>query len=92
MIWPVSFEVKDQVVQNIRIADKELDLTKTYILSVSDYQANGGSGFKMLKPLKRRDIVPVKLRDVIVKEIRQTTAKGDSVKVAVANAIKIITP
>ena len=92
MIWPVSFKVTDQGVEDILIAGKQLDLQRTYTLSVSDYQANGGSGFWMLKELKRQEIVPIKLRDLIIKEIKENTAQGDAISAEVANAITVITP
>ena len=59
-------------------------------MAISDYLANGGGGFRMLKSLKRIDIRPVKLRDIIVKEIRETTSRGDSVDEQVSNHITVI--
>lgn len=89
MIWPVSFQVTEYGVENILIDGKAIEPQKNYLLSISDYLANGGGGFYMLKALKRVDVKPVKLRDMIVQEIRQQTAKGDSVKPEVSNLIKL---
>lgn len=87
MIWPVSFHVDESGIENIRVNGKEIQSEKTYIMAISDYLANGGSGFDMLSPLKRMDVKPVKVRDMIVSEIKQQTAKGDSIAVTVANLI-----
>lgn len=87
MAWPVSFHVGKSGLENIRLDGKEIQPDKTYILAISDYLANGGSGFKMLKSLKRIDVKPIKIRDMIVNDIRQQTAKGDSISVTIANDI-----
>lgn len=87
MMWPVSFKVSEEGPQNIRIDGKPLQMDKNYILSVSDYMANGGGGFRMLKDLKRLDTPPAKLRDFIVEEIIQRTAQGDSIQQSVQNTI-----
>ncbi|UII25825.1 5'-nucleotidase C-terminal domain-containing protein [Fulvivirga maritima] len=92
MIWPVSFEVTNSGVKNIKVNGEKINLDKNYTLAVSDYQANGGSGFSMLKPLKRIEVEPVKLRDMLVKEIRDLTAQGDTVKTEVAHLITVTNP
>ena len=68
---------------------KEVEANKIYTLSTSDYLANGGGGFHMLGSLKRMDVNPVKLRDMIMQEIRQQTARGDSLKIEIANWITV---
>jgi len=92
MIWPVSFDVNLSRVKNIRVDGQEIDDERIYTLAISDYLANGGGGFQMLRPLKRRDVPSIKLRDMIVQEIRQLTAKGDSIRVEVANLITVSNP
>ena len=89
MIWPVSFHIAGSAVENIRVDGKEIESNKIYTLSTSDYLANGGGGFHMLKSLKRIEVNPVKLRDMIEQEIRQQTARGDSIKIEVANLITV---
>ncbi|MEM9337662.1 MAG: 5'-nucleotidase [Bacteroidota bacterium] len=92
MIWPVSFQVTEKGAKNVRVNGEEIVPDKKYVLSISDYLANGGGGFQLLKPQKRLDVKPVKLRDFIVKEIKQQTARGDSIKAQVANAVTLLTP
>lgn len=89
MIWPVSFHVTADKVTNILIDGKELEPEKNYILTISDYLANGGSGFHMLSSAKRMEVESVKLRDMIEQEIRQISSKGDSIKIEVANFITV---
>ncbi len=89
MIWPVSFDVSETDVENMAINGEAIAPDRSYVLSVSDYLANGGGGFRILKPLKRIEVIPVKLRDMIVNEIRQRTAAGDSVTAEVANLITV---
>ena len=89
MMWPVSFEITASGVKNIEVDGKAVDPNRTYLLAVSDYQANGGSGFEMLQALERVDIVPVKLRDMIIAEVRELTTNGDTVKTEVANLITV---
>ncbi len=90
MIWPVSFDVTNAGIMNLKVNGESIDPDRVYILSVSDYQANGGSGFEILKSLKRVDVKPIKLRDMILTEVRESTARGDSIRVEVANAINVI--
>ncbi len=92
MIWPVSFHVSGTTLLNIRVDGKEVVSDKIYMISTSDYLANGGSGFSMLKPLNRVDVPPVKLRDMIVQEIREQTARGDSIRTDIANFITVSEP
>ena len=89
MIWPVSFEVHQNRAKSIRVDGQEIDEEKIYTLAISDYLANGGSGFQMLRPLKRLEVEPIKLRDMIVQEIREQTAQGDSISSQVANFITV---
>ena len=89
MIWPVSYEVTDEGLKNIRVNGQKVEPNKNYILSVTDYLADGGGGFRMLIPLKRIPIKPVLHRDMIANEIRQRTAKGDSIKAEVANLVTL---
>ncbi|MEO1052101.1 MAG: 5'-nucleotidase [Bacteroidota bacterium] len=89
MIWPASFHITASGVENIQVDGQEIDPNKHYTLAISDYLANGGGSFKMLKPLKRLDVRPIKLRDMIVQEIKQQTAKGDSIQMEVLNLITV---
>ncbi len=89
MIWPVAFEVTEAGVENIQLNGEGISSDRSYYLSVSDYLANGGGGFGILRPLKRMDVKPVKLRDMIVQEIRQRAARGDSIEAEVANLITV---
>ncbi|MEM9857480.1 MAG: 5'-nucleotidase [Bacteroidota bacterium] len=89
MIWPVSFNVTEAGVDNILVDNKTIDPQRNYTLSISDYLANGGSGFNMLMSLNRIDVAPVKLRDMIELEIRQRTSRGDSIKAKVLNLITV---
>lgn len=89
MIWPVSFYITGSGIENVLVAGKEIVPDQNYTLAISDYQANGGEGFYMLKPLKRLEVNPVKLRDMIAQEIRQQAAMGDSIKAEVANLITV---
>jgi len=90
MIWPVSFEVDESGLRNILLDGNKIDEDKLYTLSASDYLANGGSGFHMLKSLKRLDIDVVKLRDMIVQEVKRRTAEGDSIKVEIPNNVTVL--
>ncbi len=89
MIWPVSFRVTESGLKNIRLNGKRIIEDQNYILSISDYLANGGGGFEMLRPLKKLDIKPIMLRDMIVQEIKQRAAKGDSIKAELANLVTV---
>ena len=89
MIWPVSFEVNATGISNIQLNGEPINNSKTYIMAISDYLANGGGGFGMLEPLKRIEVKPFKLRDMIIKEIREITARGESVDEEVSNLIKV---
>ncbi len=90
MLWPVKFSASADGPKNVKLNGKRIVPSKTYVMAISDYLANGGGGFRMLIPLKRIDVPQVKLRDIIVKEIRESTAKGQSIDEQVANHITVI--
>jgi len=92
MIWPVTFHVSDEGVENILVNGEPIIPDKNYILSISDYLANGGGGFKMLKSLKRLEVKPIKLRDLIMQEIKQQAAQGNSIKIELANSVTVSIP
>ncbi|MEM9327238.1 MAG: 5'-nucleotidase [Bacteroidota bacterium] len=92
MIWPVSFDVDQSRAKNIKVDGKAVVAKQNYVIAISDYLANGGSGFQMLRPLKRMDLQPIKLRDMIVQEIRDHTAKGDSIWQEVSHFITVSNP
>jgi 2',3'-cyclic-nucleotide 2'-phosphodiesterase (5'-nucleotidase family) len=90
MIWPVTFDQTKEGPINIQLNDQAISPTKNYVMAISDYLANGGSGFAMLKSVKRLEVSPVKLRDIIVKEIREKTERGESIHVSIAHHIQVI--
>lgn len=87
MIWPVSFTVTDAGAEDVMVNGKAIDKDKIYILAISDYLANGGGGFKMLKTVKRLELDPVKVRFMIEKEVRERTARGEYVQAEIQQAV-----
>jgi len=89
MIWPVSFRVTESGLKDIEVDGKAIVADQTYVMAISDYLANGGGGFDMLKSIKRLWTPPLKQRDLIVKEIRERTAQGDAIDTRVAHLITL---
>ncbi len=87
MIWPVSFTATDRGAVGVMVNGKAIDMDKTYILAISDYLANGGGGFNMLKPMNRLQLDPVKVRFMIEKEVRERTARGEYVQAEIEQAV-----
>ena len=87
MLWPVSFEVTAEGVENVLVGGEEIDPERTYTLVATDYQANGGNEFALLKPLKRLDVESVKLREMIIREIKEVAERGDSLQSTLPNLI-----
>ena len=90
MLWPAAFTVGPDGVSEITINGAPVDPNRTYVLSVSDYLANGGNGFAMLKTLKRLDVEPMRLREMILKEIQERTAQGDSISAVLPQLVREI--
>ena len=89
MAYPVSYEVNDDGVSNILLSGEEVIPEEEYVLAVSDYMANGGSGFRMLKNLPRIDVETIMLRDMIVKEVKDRSAQGLQIEQEVMNNIVV---
>ncbi|PQB04330.1 5'-nucleotidase C-terminal domain-containing protein [Aureitalea marina] len=87
MIWPASFTVTNQGVANVLINGEPIDQNRIYVLSISDYLANGGGGFDMLQGLNRHQVEPVKVRYLIEKEIRERTERGEYVQASIEDAV-----
>jgi 2',3'-cyclic-nucleotide 2'-phosphodiesterase (5'-nucleotidase family) len=72
--WPisegVSMAIKDSTAIDILIQGKPFDKNKTYTVGTSDYVANGGDAFYMLKNLAKEE-EGLLIRDLIVAHIRK---------------------
>lgn len=90
MLWPVTFTATESGPKDIELNGDPILSKEVYLMAISDYLANGGGGFSMLRSLKRIDVPAVKLRDIIVKEIRETTSRGESVDQRVSNHVIVI--
>lgn len=87
MLWPVSCKVTTEGVGNVLVGGEEIDPERNYTLVATDYQANGGNEFALLKPLKRLDVESVKLREMIIREIKEVAGRGDSLQATLPNLI-----
>ena len=92
MIWPINYHATPEGPKEITLNGEAIKSDGKYVLTVSDYMANGGSGFDMLTDLPRQDIEAVHLRDMIISEIRELTAAGKRVQQDIMNTITIQTP
>ena len=92
MIWPVNYTATPDGPKDISLNGSAIVPTKNYVLTVSDYMANGGSGFHILSNLPRHDTKGVYLRDMIITEVRELTAAGKQVEQDIMNTVTIPTP
>ncbi|MGB1315276.1 MAG: 5'-nucleotidase C-terminal domain-containing protein [Chitinophagales bacterium] len=78
--WPVSglsFTIRNQKAEAIKIQGKQLDHNIVYKLAISDYLANGGDNMSMLKTLKREKS-NLLLRDAFIQHFKAETSFIDA--------------
>jgi len=71
--WPVAginFKIKDGKAEDVHVASKQLDLSKTYRIAISDYLAGGGDNLAMLKTLPYEN-TNILLRDAFILYFKQ---------------------
>ncbi|MBK9734145.1 MAG: 5'-nucleotidase C-terminal domain-containing protein [Saprospiraceae bacterium] len=88
--WPISHTIKMDIgygkATNIKIKNQALDTTKTYMVAIPDYLANGGDNLTFLKNNKTNNTGKF-IRDLIITHLRRTYAKGEHIKAD--NSIRI---
>jgi 2',3'-cyclic-nucleotide 2'-phosphodiesterase (5'-nucleotidase family) len=76
--WPVAgiqFKINNGKAVDIKVKGIELDLSKVYVVAISDYLANGGDNLEMLKELPQYN-TNVLLRDAFIEYFRSVQALG----------------
>ena len=76
----LRFGIKDDKGFNPEIQGQTLDETKSYWLATSDYIANGGDGFEILRSIKERIATGVKFRDMFINHLRILGQKNISIE------------
>jgi 2',3'-cyclic-nucleotide 2'-phosphodiesterase (5'-nucleotidase family) len=90
--WPcagISMAVKDRQAIDIQIDGKPLDESKTYIIAVADYIANGGNQCIMLKGLQQLN-KGFLFRNTLIDYITSFTLAGKPVTSTIQNRIVYI--
>lgn len=76
----VRFQIKDHEAVNIKINNESLDTSKIYKVLTSDYLANGGDSYEMLKDIPREN-VNLKVRDAIIQYLTSAAKEGKKISV-----------
>lgn len=75
-IGGVRFVISDEKATKARIANQELKMVDTYWLATSDYVADGGDNYSMLKNAVQRINTGEKIRDVIIRYMKRSHTEG----------------
>lgn len=90
--WPVSKGIKmvinDKKMVQCTIQGEPLSMSKTYIVAMPDYVANGGDGLKILITQKRVQTA-VLVRDMLIEYARDATASGKGITSAIDGRIVV---
>lgn len=81
---PVSglrFQIQDGKAVNIYIQNAGLEMKSNYTIATSDYLANGGDGFDILKKRDTSNQLSLKVRDALIADVRSFGLKNDTLKV-----------
>jgi len=74
--------------ENIMIGEKPFDITKSYIISISDYLAGGGGGHDFLKGISALADNDILCRDMILNYIEKVSGQtGDTLVPALDNRV-----
>jgi 2',3'-cyclic-nucleotide 2'-phosphodiesterase (5'-nucleotidase family) len=90
--WPcagISMAIKDMQAVDIQIDSLPLDETKTYIIAVSDYIANGGNQCTMLKGLQQLD-KGFLFRTALIDYVTSFTLSGKPITATIQNRVVYI--
>jgi len=79
----MQIEGKDNELTHLRVNGEELDQSKTYLLAINDYLANGGDRMDFLIDLPRAEESTVLMREMLLSKIRELTAQGKTVNATV---------
>lgn len=77
----IRFQLQNNQALNIRITDSLLNHNAEYWVLTSDYLANGGDGFEILKKADKTIFTGLKVRDAIINELKETGLHNDTLKI-----------
>jgi 2',3'-cyclic-nucleotide 2'-phosphodiesterase (5'-nucleotidase family) len=75
----VRFSIDGKRAKDITVNGTALSATKVYHVATSDYLANGGDGFSVLKKFTERKILSLKVRDALLLDLKNSGMTGDSI-------------
>ncbi len=78
-IGGVRFVISDEKATEARIANQELKMGDTYWLATSDYVADGGDNYSMLKNAVQRINTGAKIRDLIIRYMKRSHTVGQTI-------------
>lgn len=87
----VQFGIKNGKPVNIKLAGKDLVMDHTYTLATSDYLANGGDHFDVLKKANVKNGTGYKIRDLIIEHIEALTKQGKKISASLDKRIYHVT-
>jgi 2',3'-cyclic-nucleotide 2'-phosphodiesterase (5'-nucleotidase family) len=73
----------------LKVNGQEIDDSKTYLLALNDYIANGGDGMEFAKNLSRKVESEYLIRDILIRQIRKKTEKAEIIKAVIEGRQKI---
>jgi 2',3'-cyclic-nucleotide 2'-phosphodiesterase (5'-nucleotidase family) len=85
----MEIESLDGEIITLLVNGQEIDDSKTYLLALNDYIANGGDGMEFVKKLPRKVESDYLIRDILIQQIRKKTEKGEKIKSEIEGRQKI---
>ncbi|MBT8232717.1 MAG: hypothetical protein HKO66_05665 [Saprospiraceae bacterium] len=76
----VSFRIEDDKAVDIKIKGEALDLSKTYIVGLPDYVANGGGGSTFLRGIQQFD-TGIFIREGVIQYLEQLKERGEPITI-----------
>jgi len=75
----MKIEGTENMLTYLNVNGKELDSSKTYLLAINDYLANGGDRMDFLINLPRIEASTVLMREMLLTKIKELTSEGKTV-------------
>ena len=86
----LSFTMDQKSAEDIRIGEEDFSPRAEYIIIASDFIANGGDGFPVMKELNGKINTGLKVRDALILDLKAHLNRGDTLKINPDGRIKIL--
>ncbi|WP_194972490.1 5'-nucleotidase C-terminal domain-containing protein [Aquiflexum lacus] len=85
----MELESLDGKLITLKVNGADIDASKTYLLALNDYLAEGGDGMEFAKNLPRKEQSGYLIREILIQQIRKKTERGEKIKAEIEGRQKI---